>query len=111
MAIKFGELRKYISRVEKLSICFEDGHYDNYVLLSDIPEGKYDELYIFGVGMVDVEFPLDVYSEPEELPQRVSLKDAKAHVVSPIIQQRIDICSEWKNGRADEVKARLDKAV
>lgn len=29
MAIKYSELSKYISRVEKLSICFEDGHYDN----------------------------------------------------------------------------------
>lgn len=75
MAIKYSELSKYISRVEKLSICFEDGHYDNYVLLSDIPEGKYDELYIYGVGMVDVEFPLDVYSNPKEMPQRISLKD------------------------------------
>ena len=28
MAIKYSELSKYISRVEKLSICFEDGHYD-----------------------------------------------------------------------------------
>ena len=75
MAIKFGELRKFISRVEKLSICFEDGHYDNYLLLSDVPDGKYDELYIFGIGMVDVEFPVDVYSEPKELPQQMSIKD------------------------------------
>lgn len=75
MAIKFGELRKYISRVEKLSICFEDGHYDNYLLPSDIPDGKYDELYIFGIGMADVEFPVDVYSEQKELPQQMSLKD------------------------------------
>jgi len=75
MAIKFNELRKYISRVEKLSICYEDGHYDNYVLPSDIPKGKYDELYVFGVGMADIEFPLDIYSDPQELSQRISLKD------------------------------------
>lgn len=61
MAIKFKELRKYISRVCRLSICFEDGHYDNYRLISDIPDGKYDDLYVYGIGMVDVEFPLDVY--------------------------------------------------
>ena len=66
MAIKFGELKKYLSRVVKLSICFEDGHYDNYLKVSDIPEGKYDDLFVFGIGMADVEFPLDVYSEPTE---------------------------------------------
>lgn len=75
MAIKFKELKKYLSRVDKLSICFEDGHYENYVLLSDIQDGIYDELYIFGIGMADVEFPRDVYGEPKDLPRRISLKD------------------------------------
>lgn len=64
MAIKFGELRKYISRVVRLSICFEDGHYDNYHLIADIPEGKYDDMYVYGIGMIDVEFPMDVYAKP-----------------------------------------------
>ena len=73
MAIKFSEIKKYLSRVVRLSICFEDGHYDNYTMLADIPEGKYDDLYVFGVGMVDVEFSLDVYSEPKEFPERVSI--------------------------------------
>lgn len=75
MAIKFGELRKYISRVVRLSIWLYDSYYDNYIMVSDIPEGKYDDLYIFGIGMTDVEFPLDVYSEPKEFPQRISLKE------------------------------------
>ena len=72
MAIKFRELKKYLSRVDRLSICLENGYYDNYALVSDIPEGKYDELYVFGVGMVDVEFSLDVYSEHIELPKVIS---------------------------------------
>lgn len=75
MAIKFGELRKYLSRVVRLSICFQDGHYDNYVMISDIPEGKYDNLYVYGIGMVDVEFPLDVYGEPKEVSPKISSKD------------------------------------
>lgn len=75
VAIKFGELKKYLSREVRLSICFSDGHYDNYVMLSDIPEGTYDELYVYGIGMVDVEFPRDVYSEPKEFPQKISSKD------------------------------------
>ena len=36
-------------------------HYDNYTLVSDITEGKYDDFYVYGVGMIDVEFPLDAY--------------------------------------------------
>ena len=39
----------------------------------------------------------------------LQIADARAHVIFPIIQQRIDICSEWKNGRADAIKAKLDK--
>lgn len=32
----------------------------------------------------------------------LEVADAKAHVVYPIVQERIDICSEWVNGRAEE---------
>lgn len=52
--------------------------------------------------MVDVE----TFKKLMEL----QVADAKAHVLSPIIQQRIDICSGWKNGRADEIKERLKGA-
>lgn len=38
----------------------------------------------------------------------LEVADAKAHAMFPIIQKRIDICSEWKNKKADELKARLD---
>lgn len=41
MAIKFEELRKYIARNVRLSICFEDGYYHDYLMMSDIPEQKY----------------------------------------------------------------------
>ena len=81
MAIKFKELRKYLSRVVRLSICFKDGHYDNYHLLSDIPEGKYDELY-FGdlrnylqIGryfsvMIKGEWKTDYYVMRQDIPDR-----------------------------------------
>ena len=43
--ILFKELRQYLSRTVRLSVCFkDDGCYDNYLILSDIPEGKYDEM-------------------------------------------------------------------
>ena len=64
MAITFGELKRYISRRIPISICFRDGYYDDYILISDIPTGKYDDLYVYGIGTVDVEFPLDVYKRP-----------------------------------------------
>ena len=63
MAIKFKEIRKFLARNTRLSICFEDGDYHNYLLISDIPSLEYDELYVYGVGMTDVEFSLDIYSD------------------------------------------------
>lgn len=53
------------------------------------------------LNMVDVE----TFKKLMEL----QIADARAHVIFPIVQQRIDICNEWKNGRADEIKAKLDK--
>lgn len=67
MAIEFKEIKKYIARNIRISICFEDGHYHNYLMLSDIPDQKYDSLYVYGIGMADVEFSMDVYSNPREL--------------------------------------------
>ena len=49
MAIKFEELRKYVARNVRLSICFEDGYYHDYLMMSDIPEQKYAGFYIYGV--------------------------------------------------------------
>lgn len=67
MAIKFKEIRRFLARNIRLSICFLDGHYHNYLLVSDIPASEYDELCVYGIGMTDVEFSLDIYSEPDEI--------------------------------------------
>lgn len=67
MAIRFGEIKRYLARNVRLSICFEDGHYHDYLMVSDIPDNKYDNLYVYGVGMIDVEFSMDTYTKPEEL--------------------------------------------
>lgn len=67
MAIKFKEIRQYIARNARLSICFEDGHYHNYLMVSDIPAEKYKDLYVYGVGMIDVEFSKDLYAVPKDL--------------------------------------------
>ena len=36
MAIQFCEIKKYIARNERISICLEDGSYDDYLMISDI---------------------------------------------------------------------------
>lgn len=75
MIVRFEEIKNYIARNVKVSICFEDGYYHDYLMISDIPKGKYDHLYISGVGMADVEFSRDVYSAPPQLGEVMVTKD------------------------------------
>lgn len=44
MAIQFRELRKYLARNIRLSICFEDGHYIKYVEIGKFVEEDRDEV-------------------------------------------------------------------
>ncbi len=67
MAIQFKEIRQYLARNVRLSICFEDGYYHDYLMISDIPAEKYKDLYVYGVGMIDVEFSKDIYVSPKDL--------------------------------------------
>ncbi len=73
MTIKFKEIKKLIQRNVRLSICFLDGHYYNYLLVSDILTSEYDELYVYGIGMTDVEFSMDIYAKPKEPNGEVSI--------------------------------------
>lgn len=57
--LTFGELRWYISRIDRLSICMlEDLSYHNYICMSHVPE-NYDKYYVYGIGMIDSEFYKD----------------------------------------------------
>ena len=67
MAIKFKEIRQYLARNARLSICFEDGYYHDYLMVSDIPVEKYKDLYVYGIGMAGVEFSMDIYVSPKDL--------------------------------------------
>ena len=67
MAIQFKEIRQYLARNARLSICFEDGYYHDYLMISDIPAEKYKDLYVYGVGMADVEFSMDIYASPKDV--------------------------------------------
>ena len=56
--MKFGEFRKYVSRIDRVSICrLETSEYRNYQFISNV-RSEYDELYLFGVGRIQSEFPL-----------------------------------------------------
>lgn len=54
--ITFKELRGYLSKIDRLSICMlETLMYENYIWLKDVPN-TYDEYYIYGIGMIESEF-------------------------------------------------------
>lgn len=52
----FGEIRPFLDRTARYSICFsETANYENYRFIRDVPE-QYDSLFIYGIGLVDIEF-------------------------------------------------------
>lgn len=54
--MKFKDLKPYVSRIDKLSICkYETMCYENFIRMRDVPD-KYDDLYVYGVGMIESEF-------------------------------------------------------
>ena len=85
MAIKFKEIRRFLARNIRLSICFLDGQYHNYLLVSDTLASEYDEFYVYGVGMTDVEFSLDIYSEPDEINGEVNIS-GRNFTIQPAIE-------------------------
>lgn len=84
MAIQFKEIRQYLARNNRLSICFEDGYYHDYLMISDIPAEKYKDLYVYGVGMVDVEFSRDIYVFPKDLDGVIT--STKDDTIEPAIE-------------------------
>lgn len=56
ISIKFKDLKPFISRVDRLSICmYETMRYENFINIRNLPQ-KYDEYYVFGIGMIYSEF-------------------------------------------------------
>ncbi len=55
--MKFKEFRNYISKIDRVSICNKDTlRYENYQFISEVPD-TYDELYLYGIGRIQSEFP------------------------------------------------------
>ena len=84
MAIQFKEIRQYLARNARLSICFEDGYYHDYLMISDIPAEKYKDLYVYGVGMIDVEFSMDIQVSPKDLDGIIT--STKDDTIEPAIE-------------------------
>lgn len=54
--ILFGEIRKYCSRIDRVSICMQETlSYENYERIQDVPK-EYDNKYLYGFGVIESEF-------------------------------------------------------
>lgn len=50
--IKFGELREYISRIDRISIyILQTQNESHYKFIEQVPD-SYDEYYLYNIGMV-----------------------------------------------------------
>ena len=51
--LQFGELRKYISKIDPISICMQESkEYTTYRSIVDVSE-EFNLLYVFGLGIGD----------------------------------------------------------
>lgn len=68
MAVTFGELRNLVSRVDRVSIMFDDEalSYKNYTFVEQVPR-EYDRMLVKGIGAIDSEFPIKDDSRPLEI--------------------------------------------
>ena len=66
MDLKFKDLRRYLSVMDRLSICEkETGHYHNFNYISEVPD-TWDERFVYGIGRIESEF----FPEEHELGSR-----------------------------------------
>ena len=54
--ILFGEIRKYCSRIDRVSICMQETlQYENFESILEVPH-TYDDKYLYGFGVIESEF-------------------------------------------------------
>ena len=57
--IRFEVLRKYLSHIDRLSICIKETmEYENFIYLREVLD-SYNDLYVYGIGMIESEFYID----------------------------------------------------
>ena len=81
MALLFKEIKPFISRNMPIAVCLADNEnlpYYTYLLISDIPEGKYDDLYVGKIQITDLEFSCDVFSKPDYSTDGSDIRVSKA---------------------------------
>ena len=56
--LKFKDIKKYIAVfAAPISVCMiETLDYENYWEIGDIPDNKYDDFYLYGIGQIQSEF-------------------------------------------------------
>ena len=55
MRLKLKDLRNYVSRIDRISICQKETlSYENFSCMQEVP-AKYDEYYVYGIGAIDSE--------------------------------------------------------
>ena len=70
MDLKFKELREYISRFDKVAVCLHETMcYETYDFISEVSE-KYDDMYVIGFGMSELEFEITDFSLPYEVEEK-----------------------------------------
>lgn len=51
-ALTFGDIRPYMSRIDRISICMEKTlRYQNYEFIQEVPH-EFDSLYLYGFGVI-----------------------------------------------------------
>lgn len=92
MAIQFKEIRQYLARNARLSICFEDGYYQDYLMVSDIPTEKYKDLYnhvyILDEDNGDIFNGCHIRYELLEM----YFQESMNHILNFSVQQIADVC-------------------
>ena len=59
MNLKFKDIKKYISIIDRLSICNKETlQYQNYKCMVEVPD-IFDEMYVYGIGHIQSEFEED----------------------------------------------------
>lgn len=80
--MKFGEFRKYVSKIDRVSICMRESlSYENYQFIEMVPE-RYNEYYLYGVGGIQSEFPL---SEVPELVRKLGQDKSQEELEQEIV--------------------------
>lgn len=70
--ITFGEIRKYVSWIDRVSICMvRTGSYSNYGSIKEVPE-SFDEYYLYGIGVIENEFNEEENNQEENQEQMYS---------------------------------------